>query len=81
MALRGSYITACSALHARMIMSRIHLMPLQTESSTSSISRAPYVRRFSGRKTHIMSTTVTYTVIIIIRRALRQNVPAAILPF
>ena len=81
MALRGSYITACSALHARMIMSTIHLMPLQTESSMSSISRAPYVRRFSGRKTHIMNTTTTYIAIIIIRRALRQNVQAAILPF
>jgi hypothetical protein len=81
MALRGSYITACSALHARMTMFRTHLMPLQTESSMSSISRAPYVQRFSGRKTHIMSTRVTYTAIIIIRRALRQNVRVATLPF
>jgi hypothetical protein len=81
MALRGSYITACSALHAHMMMSRIHLMPLQTESSMSSISRAPYVRHFSGRKTHIMNTTTTYTAIITIRRALRQNVLVATLRF
>src|SRR5258708_34772031 len=81
MALRGSYITACSALHAPRIMSPVYLMPLQTESSMSSISRAPYVRRFSARRTHIMSTTMTYTAIIITPRALRQNVRAATLPF
>ena len=81
MALRGGYITACSALHAHMMVSRIHLIPLQTESSMSSISHAPYVRRFSARKTHIMNTTMTYTANITIRRALRQNVLAAILRF
>ena len=74
MALRGSYIKACSTLHVRMMMSPIHLTALQTESFMSSISHAPYVRCFSGRKTHIMSTTMTYTAITIIQRALRQNV-------
>jgi hypothetical protein len=81
MALRGSYITACSTLYACMMMSPIHLTALQTESSMSSISRALYVQHFSDRKTHIMNTTVTYTAIIIIRRALRQNVRAAILQY
>jgi hypothetical protein len=77
MALRGSYITACSAWHTCLMTTQVHLTPIQTESSTSSISRAPYVRRFSGHKTRIMNTTATCTAIIIIRRALRQNVRVA----
>ena len=81
MALRGKYITACSTLYASMMVSPIHLTTLQTESSTPNISRVPYVQRFSGRKIHIMSTTTTYTAITIIRRALRQNVRAAIPQF
>jgi hypothetical protein len=82
MALRGSYITACSALLCThdYVPDSPHAT-LQTESSMSSISRAPYVRRFSGRKTHIMNTTTTYTAITIIRHALRQNVRAAILQY
>jgi len=51
---------------------------MQTESSTSSTSRALFVQRFSDRKTHIMSMTVTYIVITIIRRALRQSVRVAV---
>ena len=81
MALRGSYITACSTLYARMIFFPIHLTSIQTESSMSSISRAPYVRRFSGHKTHIMSTTTTYIAITTIRHVLRENVWVAILQF
>lgn len=34
MALRGSYITACSALHPCFMMTQILLTPIQTESST-----------------------------------------------
>ena len=74
MALTGRYIKACSTLHPRMMISPIHLTALQTESSMSSISRAPYVRHFLSRKTHITSTMTTYTAITIIQRALRQNV-------
>ena len=81
MALRGSYITACSTSYARMIIFPIHLTSIQTESSMSSISRAPYVRRFSGHKTHIMSTTTTYIAITTIRHVLRENVWVAILQF
>jgi hypothetical protein len=77
MALRGSYITACSAF---LILSNPVQFPilgaffLQTRSITSTISLVRYVRRSLDPRTPIMNMTTMSTAISIIQHDSRRNV-------
>lgn len=78
MALRGSYITACSESCHRSLYP--FLSHTQTRNITSSTSLARSAQLFSALKTRIMSTTATCIVIFITPHDLRPNVLVVRLP-
>lgn len=80
MALRGSYITACSASLFLQLAPLLILVP-QTRSTMSTILLVHYVRPSLDPKIPITNMTTTSTVISIIRRDLQQNVQAVTVQF
>ena len=77
MALRGSYITACSTYGSRSFTSP-SLALVQTRSTTWNISHVPCVQLCSGPTIPTTNTMETSFVIFIIQRASRPNVSVAI---
>jgi hypothetical protein len=57
------------------------ISPPWTANIISSISLVPFARLYLARKTHTMSTKVTFTVITTTLRDLLKDATAVILPF
>jgi len=80
MALRGSYITACSSYIPSDLWMHIYFL-FQTRSSMWNTLHALSVLPCLGRRIPTTSTTVMYTVIFTIQLVLRRNAPGVIAQF
>ncbi|PPQ88709.1 hypothetical protein CVT25_009473 [Psilocybe cyanescens] len=80
MALRGSYITACSAylLPHSSLYNSIEIIFIQTKNTMSNILHAHFAPLSSAPKIHIMNMMGTYIAISIIRHASPPNARDAI---
>lgn len=81
MALRGSYITACSTFEFSIKRYSSSLPLVQTRSIMWNISHVPCVQRCSDHMIPTTNMMETSFVIFIIQRASRLNVSAAIVQY